>query len=506
MNTICEKGKLKSWGIIVLITAGFAVVAHGLIFFNLNFRHDSSFIAQMYYGEGTWQISLGRFVQPLYCALRGQIFAPALVGALEVLFFSTAVYLICDVLSIKSAVGKIMCSGVIVTASFISFGNATYIYLGDIFALAMLLAVLAVFVSNRTDYWWLIAPVFVALSLGIYQAYIQVTAMLCMCYVILLLLQQNVQVKAIFKLVLKYIYMLLVGGIIYYFLYHFICKINGIVLSDSYNGLASLGNKRGLTESVELLKGVYRDFWEWFAASNTYNSTLIHAVNVVILICGVCSLVYLLRKRGIASYLSIPVLLLLPLGCNGVYFLAGYSSGLTQCAFPLIYILIMEIIGTAFREAKIEKALILAIPKVLLVIVIFSQMVFANQVYEKVLLEYQNTLLTLNRIISASEQVEGYVIKETPVAFVGRLDQSAVSNMLGGLNYTGDGLDDTFSVTYYSTYRSFINEVMNYPMTIADETTANELRENAEVKDMPSYPQTGYCKLIDGNLVIKLSE
>ena len=57
-----------------LCTLFFMLILHGYRYVSLGFSHDS--LAFAWPDDLAWQLSLGRFVQPVYWAFRGSVGAP----------------------------------------------------------------------------------------------------------------------------------------------------------------------------------------------------------------------------------------------------------------------------------------------------------------------------------------------------------------------------------------------------------------------------------------------
>ena len=73
-----------------LCTLFFMLILHGYRYVSLGFSHDS--LAFAWPDDLTWQLSLGRFVQPVYWAFRGSVGAPFLVGLLTCVYMTLSVY------------------------------------------------------------------------------------------------------------------------------------------------------------------------------------------------------------------------------------------------------------------------------------------------------------------------------------------------------------------------------------------------------------------------------
>ena len=105
------------------------------------------------------------------------------------------------------------------------------------------------------------------------------------------------------------------------------------------------------------------------------------------------------------------------------------------------------------------------------------------------------------------EQTEGYVPGETPVLFLGSPDKSVLHEDREGFeNITGTGFYSAYATTHDAAYKYFFNEVLSYNINLLPQSDASRFSELAEVRSMPLYPQEGSCRLVEGTLVVKLSE
>ena len=118
--------------------------------------------------------------------------------------------------------------------------------------------------------------------------------------------------------------------------------------------------------------------------------------------------------------------------------------------------------------------------------------------------------IKLNRIIAKMEQCDEYVTGETPVIFVGLLSENKNFQKKIPLKY-GISTEKSFtsSVTYASTYISFIQIVMNNNINLnvwTQEYNDFPKIHAAEISDMSAFPAKNCCKMIDGKMVVKLSD
>ena len=166
--------------LVLAAVAAWSLAAHGYCYFNLFYSHDSLLV---YQNDVYWQISLGRFLHPVYFRLRGNFYAPALVGALSILFLAGAVFLMVRLLELKSRTLTVLLCGVLASSATVTLTNATYLHDADIYMLALLLAAAGVYACARLPWGVPLGGAVLCLSLGLYQAYFQTAVFLCMLLV-----------------------------------------------------------------------------------------------------------------------------------------------------------------------------------------------------------------------------------------------------------------------------------------------------------------------------------
>ena len=161
--------------------------------------------------------------------------------------------------------------------------------------------------------------------------------------------------------------------------------------------------------------------------------------------------------------------------------------------FPLVLV----------SKSKITEAntfIMVSLP-LLLVLTICTNVIHSNHVYLQKDLEYHSTLSVMTRVIDRIERTDGYIPGTTPVVLIGTLDNSEIA-------LTDDGFDSKshYATTYYETYQNYFSTVLGYPINILDKDFAEDYYSNSNVIAMTSFPSEGCTKIIDGVLVIKLSD
>lgn len=490
------------------------LAAHGYCYLNLLYSHDALHLVPDSDSLAA-QIGLGRFFNPLYLQFRGLIGSSSLVGLLSLCYLAVTIWLIVTLLDIRQH-RFIFCSCcVLTTNTTVTLLNASYIGLADIFMLALLCSVLAVYLLFRYRYGFFAAPVLLCLSLGLYQSYFQVAVFLCM----LLLAKQmldNVPVKKVLGAIAKSLFALFAGLLLYKGALQLALYLTDTAMMDSYNGLTHVGQFASVPALLQLLKQTWLFPVQYYLAPPSGRQSIIAACNLLLLVLLAVALLYKLTCQPIAAgnlLLLALTLLLMPFGINVVYFIAnGLEHALMLYSFSLIYLLPIYLLDentAALQPKQRHRPLPAALKTTAFVCIIcltFHNVSFANQLYLKKHLEFQSTLSVMTRIIDRIEQTDGYLPGQTPVALIGALADSPLSQTRPGFaELTGVGCSQNFSTTYFLTYKWYFEQLLAYPIQLLEPEQIAPYLQSPQVQTMPSFPQNGCCALLDGVLVLKLS-
>ena len=134
-------------------------------------------------------------------------------------------------------------------------------------------------------------------------------------------------------------------------------------------------------------------------------------------------------------------------------------------------------------------------------LVIWNNAVYSNQIYYKLHLQQEASQSMITKILYEIEHLEGYEYGTTPVAFVGRFTGS---DYFASPEYFNEvivyGTAQT-PFTYPNTVKSYLKYYLNNKMNVIDVNSEDEI-----IKQMPCYPERGSIALIDGVVVVKISE
>lgn len=505
---------LKKW---VGISAIFFLVAHSYCFFNALYNHDSLMIFQ---NNTFFQTSIGRFLRPYYTMLfRGMIVAPWLIGYISFIFLMASAYLILNLLNIRSV--KCMCAAtaMLTTSTTLTLLNATYIHDSDAYMLALLLSVSGAYIAIRHGKYFVLSVSCMALSMGLYQSYIQVAVLLLMFDVFREVLK-NKSAKDIMRKCAVYLCIIVISFVVYWCLAKIVQCLYQVPMLDTYNGMANVGHYKGFRHLIFCFIGSYVYVLRSFINPIAVHKVYVLAARFTLLFAGIWAVgrVLVMGKLSKINFMFAAILIcLFPFGINFIYFITqGMEHDLMTFSFAVAPLLIFPLIaasescdGKSMRNAKIAVHISFAV-------IAFGNIIFANQTYVKKDLEAQSTISVVNRIIDRIEQTDGYVAGETEVCIIGKLEENPlVISKRAGFDYGGTGNQNWVSATY--NIEHYISYYLAYPYKryYEESTTAvdNRLPEWTQstttnhavvIDSLDVFPAKDCVALQDGILYIRI--
>ena len=530
---ISDKKKLKS---IFLSCLAFLLVAHSYRWMNTMYSHDSLLILQT---DRAWQISLGRIFNPVYVWLRGSFVAPMNIGMLAALYITVSAVFIIYILKLKKKTSIILCCGFLATFETITFVNAVFLLSLDLDMLALLLAVLGAyfFTGAKNLNRYAAGIVCITVMLGLFQSYIE-AAILLICLEILREALEGGDAGKLFIKGLRCVGLLILSGILYSICLKIVIGYTGIAPATSVNGLAKM---RDLTipYAISLAKDAYKFTLNYmFNDSMIYHRRISRWVYRCLALTTIYGLIWIAVKRRLNKgniALIVFLLLIMPIGGNCVYVLSlGLKHSLMNYAFVFFSIMAVMVYDMLCTHAdkvilaepaetqgpgdktapahdgtgSLEFYVKLAIP-VLCSILIFNHILFANQWYTRNDLYSQAGVSFMTRLITDMEEAEGYEVGKTPVLILGHIDDSPASYTVEGFEIASDPMVGTthhLAFSYYQTYIHFFHYILGYPINIVPLSDVAKYLDDPEINAMPIYPAKGSVSVINGVMVIRLSE
>ncbi len=466
---------------------------------SLVFRYDSQNM-----------IALGRWFLPVACSFSSFYDLPFLNGIAAIIFHATSATCICKMLNVQKKITAGLIGAVIV-----SFPTVTsvmmYNYVADGYSIAFLLSVLAAYYMTKEKPKYILSSVLIALSTGIYQAYITVTVMLVLLHLTDEIIYKNTSLSIVLK---KTGYMLLFGVLgvaMYGIILKVILGIFSIELLEyqGVNATASLSNL-DLPTSLYVIKENFRkSFFDFSNGINLY-AVLNSLVSIFTVAYYLKTIIRNKIYRKPASLFTVIILsVLLILGAGSLAFVnpsIDYHTLMLMgyVVFYLLFLIIYER-GAETKERYTEvKCWTVLLASVL---IIANQVVIANVSYHKAQMAYEKSYGVLIRIADRIEQTpETENCKKLLV--IGALDNSEEYSAILPPTITGitDGYiiraDD--EIVNQSVLTSTLNDYCdkNYKFVSGDEK--KKLLQREDIKSMGIWPSKDCVTTVDDIVVIKL--
>ena len=391
---------------------------------------------------------------------------------------------------------------------------ATYSYMfsAGAYLFAMLLAVAGVWMMRRETWTgWVAGVILLALSMGCYQAYFCLAALLAVMLLIydLCIDRWGGGFKPAMMTALKYLSVLAVAILLYYGTLKLLLAVTGTVLTE-YQGISSMGeiSVSILLQRIETAFQNYGSFLNnrLFAVFGSYFSILVKAAVAV----GLGTVVFcVVRKKLWRQWSSMILLVLLlavyPLASCLIYLMTDVDVHLLM-VYPLALTLVLpcfaiEHLRLPDRTWACRGVAVLGAGLILLQsLIAYEQVRITNRAYFAMDITYENVYAYYLKLSTKIELTEGWT-KDTPVAFLGT---ATMDNYVPDTGITGVLVGDA-ALNIYSYDRIFSYYMgTSYSYVAAEKKT--ELSANEIVRAMPCYPNSGSIAMVDGIMVVKLSE
>lgn len=435
--------------------------------------------------SGRWGLELSKLLFP-------DVSMPWIYGIISLICIAAAAAVVVDTFNIKNQLSQALIGG-----SFAVFpaltGNFCYMFTSSAYALAVLLAVAAVWLFSRSGWRRNVAGcVALAVSVGVYQGYIAIAASLCVLLLIQRLLDEDSTAREVLRRGVTYLALLLASLALYYA----VTFIVETTLDSGYQNY-DVTSGGGLVHS---LVTAYSAFVRTFVSGyfGYVNSTLSMTAHLVCaaLIAYVLLKNLLLQKNAAKAVLALVLVVVYPLSVNCIYLIASVDiiHSLVLMSFVSFYVF------AALAAERAEKGrAVRDLASLSLICIIVSNIFFANKVYLKMYLEYENAYAYYNTLMAQIMDTPGFS-EYTIVDIVGNTD-TGVTHFpaldTGGFTGPNEDLVNTY------TRVSFVKYYLGLDLYMYRE---DEILNADWYEEMPCYPDPGSIvyRESDHRIVVKL--
>ena len=225
---------------------------------------------------------------------------PALIGVLSLVLLSLAAAGVVAVLSFHSRALSAF-AGVLM-AAFPCLGYTfLYMFTASAYCLAILLAVLAVYLTKKGGWLRSLAGcVLLALSMGVYQAYAALAVALSLLAVFRACLNPRSDLRKTARMGFRFVGFLALGAALYYGVLQIFLAVKDLELLD-YLGMSQAGGGYPIAQLPGLIVSVYKQvfvFFFWPSGSNPFTTPVLAVLDLLLLLlAAACLLAAVLRRK-----------------------------------------------------------------------------------------------------------------------------------------------------------------------------------------------------------------
>ncbi|WP_418972840.1 glucosyltransferase domain-containing protein [Allofournierella sp.] len=462
---------------------------------------------------------LGRWFLQWAGAISSYMELPALNSLLAIFYLSLFAVLVVELFEIRHKFYATLVGGIL--ASLPAFTTTLMFgYAADPYMLAMLMAGVAVLCADRAPLMQgiVLGSLLLGLSMAIYQAYIDVAAVLCISSLLFAILKEKREQfwRKIALLLLRFV-CIGVGGILFYIVgTKMVLGIKGVVASD-YGGFSTMGgiNFKG---SLNVLYQIYLSprhiFMDEFCYADRAMWQLLGWLAILTII-GLA--LRQTAKSGLRphhwSRIS-AVLLCVALLPAAAHLLAiaqphifPYNS-LNAFASGILWVVLLALIAKQ-EKPGIVTTLLRWFALVVVALSIWHFILIAQQCYKVARIVTERDMAVGNRVLMRMEEIEGYDL-EGKVWFSGIVvpteSTTGLMQQAEKLRVNMRGLHTDTLLYGDNAYHIWMNEILGTAFQFATAEEKQRIAQTPEYGAMPPWPEEGCVKMIDDVLVVRLQE
>lgn len=483
------------------------LLAHGSVMTKAIFWHDGLNCA--YQVDVKAAMKLGRWLRAFLAHIVACMFGgtnpslPLLYGVVSLFFIAASAYVIIRLFDIeKRSLQLILCglmvSFPVVTSTFGYMFTAPYYFLG------LFLSTLAVLAARQ---WpgaggFLTGALCVCCSLGIYQAYIAVSASL---FVMLLIFDIVNDRYPSFSRFLGnaffYLAVLVVGFAAYYGIWKVCLRVMGVTASD-YKGISTMGR----LDFSAYLKGIRRAYKKFFLINVTESDNLypmgLRTAQMIVIGLGIAfslGLIVSKLRRNVLFGIALALLIaLLPLCFNMVYVI-GVEAVHTVMLYGqcMLYVYLICAVMNAVRGGTTLGVCCFRLTALVLVLLVGMNTFFDNGCYMKAELMLQQSINRVNVLVARIKMLDGYSddmrICITPLK---ELDATVTRDTK---------LKDYVIMPWNKLVPGNTRLIMDRWCGFSPKYIAyKKFGHKNIVEKMPHYPDAGSVQIVDGTVVVRM--
>lgn len=468
-----------------------------------------------YHAAGKWELSLGRWFWLYLDKIRFGVSNDPWTSIMTILLFSAGLYLISDLFCLGDRKVTFLFSALFLSSTAVCV-SLSYRFMSPVFGCAFLLSVLAAWLTLKSDR--VILPVLagslmVALSMGAYQACLGCTCLVIAGYLLWKLNSPEVSWRQLGLYMGKSAAMLSVGGILYVLLLKVHLAIFNTSLS-TYNGADSYSLWNTLKKLPVTIKNAYSIFGMYFF-KDLYKTNLFQHYRIYLLLfvaAGVFLVIGLLqvwKRSRIRAVCYLALILALPIAANAVSLVATDVGMSIQMTAPLALFLPILICVAGKMECRFKAYFLARLAGGLAVLVALWGNIYQVQVDQNAMYEGKTAAGAMAEGILHELAEEDCLNPDLRYCLVGipagnRLFYVSEAYSRSN-NYAMVGVGWTDPESAMKSWRGIFHYFCGVNLNIWPTSACQEEMAQADIANMPVYPDPGYVKQVGDVVVIKVN-
>lgn len=499
------KNKISKRDIQIFLTAVLlGLAAHMRIFMRDIPNHDG--MSSIYFDQN--MITSGRWFLRVACGISSDYTLPWVIGLLCLLYLGAAAVLLTHFFRLRHTYTGMLIGAILVVYPTLC-SNFAYIFTADGYMLALLFAVLAVFLTEKGPRGFLLGGIALGFSMGIYQAYISF-AMILAVYGVCRAWFFEKNMKRKWGVTWRYVAMGVIGALLYYGMLKLLLLIQHTELSG-YQGIGE-GNGQGMAAT---LVQIYKDFAVHTLKGNILMQQGILTAAVVVL--SLAALAVLARAMYLAgSFRSLwtwlcllAAVVLLPVCFNAILLISPEVTyhALMRYQWVLIPFMALAILDRHGEEAGkgAVQAVLAWIPLLLGAVIVFSYILICNISYFNLEKKFEKTYAYCLRLLEQMEETEGYY-HGMPVAMIGVVGDHYLpsTDLTVGVTDSLIGINGDYLFYTAENYKAFFAYYFGVEIELVPIDDMVDIIQTPEYLALHTFPKQGSMQVVDGILYIKL--
>lgn len=501
-NNTKSEWKLAFFSAIII---GF--LTHAYVFLNRLPNHDG--MTNIYNTQA--KVVSGRFFLGPASGMSTYFDLPWVIGLLSLLFLALAAVCVIELFRLKKKFSIVLVAGLMVTFPSVS-ATFSYIFTADGYMLGILLALLAILVTEKYTFGFLPGAVLLGLSVGIYQADLSIALAFITLYLIYCILFTPIQNKQLWQFIGRFGLMIGAGMGFYLVVYKFYTRVLGGKIT-TYQGLDKVGtvSLRDFPEKLPIIMEQLKSFFFYsyvtFQQFNFFEMLNTLLILLLLLLVPIWILKKQLYEKVSHMLVFFVLICTLPISYYIVYFISpdvGYHmlmvfSISTAYLFLVLFYDALDEIKPKLMEKWMAWLMVLTLS-----LSIFNFGLIANITYFNMELRFEKSLQLGSRILTRIEQLDDYTdIKKIAVSGRVKMRTELAAETLPQRIPVMTGAMGDVVVTAQYHYQSMLENFLGYRVDAASEEEMQAIYQTKEFEEMGIWPANDSVRVFDDIVMIK---